>query len=93
MSEKRLWLSLKGKSAATWKRIENMVGPGTPDVVGTLHGQTAFVELKAGIDLKVAATTMGISHVALIKRERNMGRVHETAVYWGVLEYPEANTR
>jgi len=26
-----------------------MVGPGTPDMVGTLHGQTAFVELKAGV--------------------------------------------
>jgi hypothetical protein len=49
MSEKRLWMSLRDKSAATWKRVENSVGPGTPDTVGTLRGHTAFVELKAGV--------------------------------------------
>jgi hypothetical protein len=49
LSEKRLWMSLRDKSAATWKRIENGVGPGTPDTVGTLYGHTAFVELKAGV--------------------------------------------
>jgi hypothetical protein len=45
----------------------------------------------AGVALKDAAVDMGISHVALIKRERNTGLVQETAEYWGIPEQPKSN--
>lgn len=50
-----------------------------------LLGERCYLARRAaGIDLKAAAVLMGISHVALIKRERNNGRVHETAEHWGL---------
>lgn len=43
-----------------------------------------LARLSAGYGLKEFAKMVGISHVALIKRERNRGEVEELAKYWGI---------
>lgn len=61
-SEKALWQTFRrrmGSSYGLFKRIENMVDPGMPDVVFVIGGVTGFMELKE-IDKFPARTTTKI---------------------------------
>jgi hypothetical protein len=48
-----------------------------------LLGELCYLErIARGIRLKDLARRLGVSHVTLIKRERNKGRVEQLALFW-----------
>lgn len=44
--EKRLWKLIKDNAPGWWKRVENGVGPGTPDTFSVVYNSQQWVELK-----------------------------------------------
>lgn len=45
-SEKAFWNTIRERAEGKWVRVENAVGPGTPDCCVLVNGVTSWVELK-----------------------------------------------
>ena len=57
MSEKAFWNLIRKNASGQWIRIENMIGPGTPDCCVAVDGETIWVELK---NLKYWSHNLGL---------------------------------
>lgn len=74
----RLALELKRKK--DFERGVPVDRTGAKDI--TLGEQCYLARYRSGINLKDLAELTGVSHVSLIKRERNRGEVEALAEFW-----------
>ena len=81
--ERALLETKRARDVESWGRKEDRTGARDVD----LGEQCYLMRRRKGMTVHEVADACHVSHVSIIKRERNRGEVNQLALYWG-LKYP-----